>query len=94
MKVSIDGHLFDTEKAKKEYSLADWDGSNWHRGVAYLSGSGIWYIKTPSQWANMHRWEILGEGKEGARALLEEYMDYLEEDEIDEIAKDFGIDFD
>jgi hypothetical protein len=94
MKISIDGYLFDTEKAKKHYNLGLWDDrSNFHSGEVYLSSKDIWYIYTPSQWANMHYWDILGKGKAGAKTLLQEYSGYLSEEEIDEIAKEFEVEF-
>jgi hypothetical protein len=93
-KISIDGHLFDTGKAKAKWKLelVD-DGSNIHTGKLYLSSKGTWYVYTPSQWGNCHSWLILGEGKDGAEATLEQYSDYLEQDEINEIASMFGVEF-
>jgi hypothetical protein len=93
MRVAIDGHLFSTAKAKRFYDLEYFDGHNEYEGAAYLSSTGIWYIHTPSEYDATGHWEILGEGKEGARALLAGYMKYLGSGEIDEIAKEFEVKF-
>ena len=45
-------------------------------------------MHTPSQWANCHQWVMLGDTKkEGAREALEQYSDFLEKPEIEEIAQ-------
>ena len=93
-KISIDGHLFDTDKAKASWLLHMVDGqSNVHSGKLYLSSKGTWYVYTPSQWGNCHSWMVLGELKDGARAALEEYSDYLGQDNINEIASLFDVEF-
>ena len=93
-KISIDGHLFDAAKAKGKWLLHLVDGqSNVHSGKLYLSSKGTWYVYTPSQWENCHSWVIIGQGKDGAEAALKEYSDYLEQDEINEIASMFGVEF-
>lgn len=55
----IDGKRLDTAKAKRTWSLDYHDGNNLHYGDLYLSSKGTWYIETPSQWANGHRWELI-----------------------------------
>jgi hypothetical protein len=93
-KVAISGHLFDTAKSKKHYHLMFFDGKNIFSGDAYLAKNNIWYILTPAQWSNYQSWEILGVGKKGAERLLKEYMDFLDEEAREEIAKNFNINFD
>ncbi len=79
--ICIEGHRFDTTKAKAHYELR-WvdDRSNVHKGELYLSKKGTWYVYTPSQWSNMHHWEITS-----AEEALEAYDQYLEDEEKKEI---------
>jgi hypothetical protein len=56
--IVIDGKRLDTGKAKQSWDLSHHDGSNYHSGRLYLSSGGTWYVETPSQWANGHRWEL------------------------------------
>ena len=93
--VNIDGILFDTGRARKHYNLSWLDAhSNNITGDLYLSPKDIWYVNTPSEWANCHRWEILGGNKkEGAKYALELYSDFLEKSEIEEIAQMGGVVF-
>jgi len=81
--VVIDGKKLDTEKAKRSWSLdyAD-DSSNMHRGDLYLSSKGTWYIETPSQWLNGHRWELIDPVD-----AIEHYGHGLNDDERAEILK-------
>jgi hypothetical protein len=78
--VCIEGHRFDTEKAKRTWSLDFHDGNNMHYGDLYLSSRGTWYCETPSQWSNGHRWEIGDAGE-----LVEQYGCGLDDDEKSEI---------
>lgn len=82
MKISIDGHHFNTEKATSHWRLDRFDGSNRHMGSVYLSSTGVFYIWTPSQWANRHSWVIMS-----ASDILCEYDQYLGDDEKAEIAE-------
>jgi hypothetical protein len=80
MIVAIDGRRFDTAKAKAHYRLDYHDGRNRHTGDLYLSARGTWYVETPSQWANGHRWELIDPA-----VAVERYQDYLTQDEIVDI---------
>lgn len=84
--VVIEGHRFDTSKAKKSWSLDYHDGHNCHTGDLYLSSRGTWYCCTPSQWSNGHRWEI-GDPAE----LVEQYGRGLDDDELEEIFELAGL---
>jgi hypothetical protein len=86
MNVAIEGHLFDTTKAKKHYELRYWDGNNWITGDLYQSSRGTWYVYTPSQWADRRSWELIS-----IQEALERYREYLSEDEIDQIVDDENI---
>lgn len=81
MIVAISGHRFDTDKAKRKWTLSHHDGRNRHTGALYLSSRGTWYVETPSQWANGHRWETI----DAAEAIERYGNDYLEDDEVKEI---------
>lgn len=84
-KVAIDGHIFDTSKARWHASLDHWDGNNMQYGDVYESSTGIFYVYTPSQWSNCHRWEIQtpreilqNYGNEGDDEILtEDAIEYL-----------------
>lgn len=90
MKISIDGHHFNTAKAKARWTLAWWDDhSNSHTGSVYLSSSGVFYVLTPSQWTNRQSWVIMS-----ATDILSEYDRYLEDDEKMEIAEAGGVKWD
>ncbi len=99
MKISVDGfyHL-DTEKAKRKYYLTFSDGSDKYTGAAYLSPSNLWYVEIPPEWPPEwpygHQWKILGYGEEGARALLEYYIDFMDDCDIMGIMEEYEIDFD
>ena len=80
--IAIDGHRFDTSKAKKHFQLYHHDGNNRLTGGLYLSSKGTWYVETPSQWANGHRWELIDPAD-----AIERYSDYLSQVEIAEIIK-------
>lgn len=80
MIIAIDGRRFDTAKARKHYRLDHHDGRNRHTGDLYLSTRGTWYVETPSQWSNGHRWELVDPA-----VVVERYQDYLTQDEIVEI---------
>lgn len=80
--ITIDGHRFDTAKAKAHFELDHHDGNNRHTGDLYLSSKGTWYVYTPSQWANGHRWELVD-----PTTALERYHEYLTNDERAEIIK-------
>ena len=89
MKISIGSSHFDTEKAKAHWDL-DWfdDRSNHHTGSVHLSSSGVFYVYTPSQWANQHGWAIMS-----ASEILSEYDRYLEDGEKEEIAEAGGVEW-
>lgn len=78
--IAIDGHRFDTDKAKHTWPLQYHDGHNNFTGELFLSSRGTWYVYTPSQWANGHRWELTDPAD-----VLERYQDYLSEAEKIEI---------
>jgi hypothetical protein len=80
MIVAIEGHRFDTAKAKRSWPLSHFDGNNRHTGTLYLSSKGTWYIETPSQWASGHRWELID-----PQDAIERYDQYLNQDELEEI---------
>ena len=82
MKVTIEGHHFDTKKAPHHWGLSYWDGNNNHTGDVYLSSKGVWYVYTPSQWANQHSWMLMD-----ASEILTEYDSYLDDEEKSEIAE-------
>lgn len=84
MKVAISGHVFDTDKAKWHASLDHFDGHNQIYGDIYQSSTGIFYIYTPSEWANQHSWEIIT-----PKRILEDYGsdEYLTGEEIDYIVQ-------
>lgn len=81
MRITIDGHHLDTEKASHHWELDYWDDHNRHTGDVYRSSKGTWYVYTPSQWANQHAWRIMTPAN-----ILNDYDQYLTEDEKDEIA--------
>jgi hypothetical protein len=80
-KIVIEGQRFDTSKAKKQWNMAYWDGSNWIQGELYLSSKGQWYMYSPSQWSNGHHWELTSPAE-----VLENYRNYFEDPVIEEIA--------
>lgn len=82
MKIVIEGHRFDTNKAEKHYELARFDGHNHIRGDLFKSSKGKWYMWTPSQWGNGHRWELTSPAE-----ILEHYRDFLSDVEIEEISQ-------
>jgi len=88
MKVAISGHLFDTGKAKWHTSLDHFDGHNQIYGDIYQSSTGIFYIWTPSEWSNQHRWEIIT-----PKQILEYYGsdEYLTEEEMDYIIQEGNV---
>lgn len=89
MKVTIDGHHFDTQKASHYWDLEYFDqSSNRHTGTLYRSSKGIWYVYTPSQWTNQHSWQLI----EPVEALTD-YDKYLEDKEKTEIAELAGLDW-
>ena len=83
MKIVVEGHKFDTGKAKKFYKLRYWDEHNWHSGNLWISSKGLFYMEEPTQWSNyagMYRMT-------SAEEMLENYRRYLEDSEIEEIAE-------
>jgi hypothetical protein len=89
MKVSIEGHRFDTEKAKLHVQLYRLDDrSNQHTGDVYMSSKGMWYVYTPSQWANMHSWVLMS-----PEEILSEYDSYLTQEQKEEIAFEAELDW-
>ena len=89
MRISIDSHHFDTDKAKAHWRLSWYDSnSNHHAGYVYLSSSSVFYVYTPSQWANQHGWAIMS-----ASEILSAYNEYLDDDEKQEIAEAGGVEW-
>ena len=87
MKVTIDGYRFDTDKAKVFVTLYKLDEqSNQHRGEVYMSTTGVWYVFTPSQWANRHSWMVMS-----PEEILNDYDSYLTEDKKAQIAEAAGL---
>src|SRR5262245_22735355 len=84
MKITIDGHNFDTEKAKAHWTPTFFDNqSNSHDAELYLNSTGLLYGNGLSQWANMHGpFEIMT-----AQRVLEEYGNALKDEEKAEIAR-------
>ena len=78
--IIIEGKRLDTAKARKRWSLNYHDGSNMHYGDLYLSSKGTWYVYTPSQWGNGHRWELCDPAE-----AIEQYGQGLDDDERAEI---------
>ena len=76
----IDGHRFDTDKAQRHWTMWHFNGHNILTGDLYLSSKGTWYIYTPSQWSNGHRWEVVDPAD-----VLERYGDYFDGEEKTEI---------
>jgi hypothetical protein len=87
MKITIENHHFDTEKARRSWSPSYWDGSNNHHAELYLSSTGILYGNSLSQWGNGHgSFEILTVSE-----ALEQYDRALTETEKKEIAEVGGV---
>jgi hypothetical protein len=84
--VAIEGHIFDTSKAKKHYELRYWDDHNWIEGDLYESSHGTWYVYTPSQWRAASYWRITT-----AQEAVEEYRNYLSQKEIEEIIEEENV---
>ena len=78
--IVIDGKRLDTDKARRTWDLSYHDGHNRHTGALYLSSRGTWYVETPSQWANGHRWELIDPAE-----AIERYPDSLSDEERAEI---------
>lgn len=73
-KVYIDGHEFETDKAKWHTSLDRID----NYGGVYQSPTGIFYVREPSHWSNHQVWEITS-----AEIVLELYGEYLDEGDVE-----------
>lgn len=86
-KVAIDGHIFETSKARWHVSLDYWDGHNMQYGDVYESTTGIFYVYTPSQWSNGHRWEIQSPQEILANYGSESDMEILSDEAIDYLGK-------
>lgn len=87
MIVAIKGRRFDTDKAKRHWQLMRCDPQgNRHTGDLYLSSQDTWYIETPSQWANGHRWELID-----PQDAVELYGGYLDQAEIADIIALAGL---
>lgn len=83
MKIVVEGRKFDTSKAKKHYKLAYWDQRNWHTGHLWISSKGDFYMEEPTQWSNYAGNYHLTTPED----ILENYRQYLEEAEIEEISQ-------
>lgn len=86
MIVVIDGKRFDTDKAKRTWSLAYHNDSNMFYGSLYLSSKGTWYCLIPTQWANDSRWVIVNPAE-----AIELYGRGLSEAEIADILQTAGL---
>ena len=83
MKITIEGHRFDTALAKHHFALVYVDHqSNRHSGDLYCSSRGQWYVYTPSQWSNCHSWQLTT-----AEEALSDYDRYLTDDQKKQIAQ-------
>ena len=90
MKVTIDGVRLDTAKNTHHWELFWLDeSSNQHTGHVYVSSEGQWYVYTPSQWSNMHNWEL-----SSAVEVLNQYDRYLTEEQKTSIADVSELTFD
>ena len=87
-KVVIEGHRFDTKKAKIRFDLQYFDGNNSHTGKLYCSSTGVWYVYTPSQWSNQHAWEVIDPTE-----ALERYDRYLTDEHKEKIAALAGLEW-
>lgn len=86
MKITIENHRLDTDTATTwDLSCYD-DRSNQLSGELHCSPGGIWYVYTPSQWANGHSWEIVT-----PEEALAQYDDFLTSDQKEEIAAKAGL---
>jgi len=74
-------YTFIPRKAKKIFNLAYWDGNNWSKGFLFLSKKGIWYLYTPKDTLDGHRWEIV---KDPCK-FTQIYKNYLTDSQIKEI---------
>ena len=85
---TIDGIRINTETAKHAYELSWMDErSNEHSGdLYYLPSRKICIVYTPSQWANQHSWCSMT-----LEEALEQYDDYLDEDEKLELMELGGL---
>jgi hypothetical protein len=78
-KIFIENHVFSTEKAKWHADLFAFDPrSNRIEGDVYESSTGIFYVHTPSQWANQMSWLIMT-----PEDILNEYGDMLDDKDAD-----------
>lgn len=89
MRISIDGHHFDTKRAAHHWVLSRAEDGNLIEGDLYLSHSGIFYCLSPSQWANGHGWTILTAGE-----ALDMYDSFLADSAKTEISEIVGIHWD
>jgi hypothetical protein len=83
MKIVVEGHKFDTSKAKKHYKLAYWDQHNWINGNLWISSKNVFYMEEPTQWSNYAENYRLTSAEE----ILENYRQYLDGPEIEEISQ-------
>ena len=83
MKIVVDGHKFDTTKAKKHYKLSYWNSHNWINGNLWISSKNVFYMEEPTRWSNYAGNYRMTSPIE----ILSTYREYLNETEIEEIAK-------
>jgi hypothetical protein len=88
MKLTIDGHRFDTTKATLHIPLWYCDGVRAITGDVYRSSNGLWYVETPSQWSNYRSWRIMDPAE-----ILDEYDRYLKDEDKEQIANAAGLDW-
>lgn len=89
MKIVLNGIRLDTTKAKLHVSLDHHDGSNMIEGDVYQSASGKhWYVYTPSQWSNGHRWEMSTPTR-----ILEDYGRELSDADREAISTAAGLEW-
>jgi len=84
MKLCLDGVRLDTTKATHHWALRLDDS----RGDIYLSRQGHWYVCSPTPWANLHRWMILG-----PEEIIDRYAAYLSDAQKTAIAEVGGLTF-
>jgi len=80
MKIVVEGHKFDTGKAKRHIKLAYWNNSNWINGNLWISSKNVFYMEEPTQWSNYAGNYHLTTPED----VLENYRQYLEDSEIEE----------
>ena len=82
-KIYIENHVFSTEKAKWHCEISALDSrGNRIEGDVYLSSTGIFYVHTPSQWANEMSWLIMT-----PEDILDRYGSMMDDKDADYVIK-------